>query len=329
MKGLLKFLFSLIIMAAVLVVGVRICDWVIFSDFYTNAVSVFQIPGVNEGYVPQGFDYDYQEETYLLTGYMSNGKASRVYVVDKAGVARYTELKEKNGEDYTGHTGGIAHFGDYIYITGSKGVDVFSYVDVREDKASTTYMGTVLTYNDPAYCATYDGYLFVGSFAGHDEIVADHEQTITPNGDINRSIITVFRLDESEQFGIDPTPKAVITATDLVQGMCFIGENKVVLSTSWGLAKSNLYVYDMDNIATDTSFDFKGTFEGEPFCFNGIKRYHLETKDIVETIVAPPMSEEILYRDGKIYVMNESASNKYIFGKFTSGFYTYAYIYRK
>ena len=37
-----------------------------------------------------------------------------------------------------------------------------------------------------------------------------------------------------------------------------------------------------------------------------------------------PMSEEIEIVDGKLYVMCESASNKYIFGKFTGGKWCYA-----
>ena len=37
-----------------------------------------------------------------------------------------------------------------------------------------------------------------------------------------------------------------------------------------------------------------------------------------------PMSEEIVTVEGQLYVMCESASNKYIFGKFTSAKYCYA-----
>ena len=37
------------------------------------------------------------------------------------------------------------------------------------------------------------------------------------------------------------------------------------------------------------------------------------------------MSEEIVYKDGRIYIMTESASNKYIFGKFMSGIEVYSY----
>ena len=47
--------------------------------------------------------------------------------------------------------------------------------------------------------------------------------------------------------------------------------------------------------------------------------YVIDSKTLVDTIEAPPMAEEIVYLDGKIWIMNESASNKYIFGKFTTG----------
>ena len=37
------------------------------------------------------------------------------------------------------------------------------------------------------------------------------------------------------------------------------------------------------------------------------------------------MSEEIILKDGRIVIMTESASNKYIFGKITSGRRIYGY----
>ena len=37
------------------------------------------------------------------------------------------------------------------------------------------------------------------------------------------------------------------------------------------------------------------------------------------------MSEEIIYSDGQVYVMTESACMKYVFGKLTTGSYVYGY----
>ena len=59
--------------------------------------------------------------------------------------------------------------------------------------------------------------------------------------------------------------------------------------------------------------------------------YYEDSASLVEsdTVEAPPMSEEIVYLDGKIWIMNESACNKYIFGKLTTGNYLYSVEYPK
>ena len=53
--------------------------------------------------------------------------------------------------------------------------------------------------------------------------------------------------------------------------------------------------------------------------------YYLESSILQKTVKAPPMAEELVYQDGKILIMNESASDKYIFGKLTRGKYVYGY----
>ena len=64
------------------------------------------------------------------------------------------------------------------------------------------------------------------------------------------------------------------------------------------------------------SFDIDG---------NNIPMIFLDSASLISDVVAPPMAEEILVRDGRIYIMNESASNKYIFGKFTTGSHVYSF----
>ena len=301
--------------------AVRVVDYVAFYSFYSNAQSTMNMPGINENYVPQGFDYDEQTGKYLATGYMSDKTASRVYVFDDNGEGYYTQLLKKNGNKYTGHTGGIAHFKDWLYITGGDGIDVFSYADVKAGKTTVKMQGDVKTHNDPAYCYIHNGYLFAGSYFYITDDVEAQEHVTTPAGNKNTAIITVFKLDETKPFGIDPTLRAVISTKDRAQGMCFTDDGDLVLSTSSGLSVSQLTVYDVSNVAT-TQGDIDGEFPiAAPW-------YNLEDNDVKTVISAPPMSEEIVYRDGKFYIMNESACNKYIFGKFTTGWWIYAYNYK-
>ena len=43
--------------------------------------------------------------------------------------------------------------------------------------------------------------------------------------------------------------------------------------------------------------------------------YYFDSTNLVSDLSAPPMSEGIEYHDGRIYISEEAASNKYIFGK--------------
>ena len=128
MKKALSIICSIILSLVFFVVGVlfavRIVDGVAFFPFYLKANPVYMAIGVTENYVSQGYDYDADKGVFLATGYMSDDTASRVYVIEENGDRYYTSLKKANGDDYTGHTGGITHYGDYVYITGSKGLDV-------------------------------------------------------------------------------------------------------------------------------------------------------------------------------------------------------------
>ena len=312
----------------VLLLGARLVDGIIFAKFYANSEPVFKIPGLSEGYVPQGFDYDEEQNAFLATGYMYGGEASRVYYIPENGEVRFTQLKTEDGEDYTEHTGGLAHNGEYLYVTGTTGLDVFSYADILAGAEETRQIGVIPTYNDPAYCHVENGYLFAGSYYYPDAYeTPQHERCTTPYGDENTSILVLFSLDDTAPFGVNPIPQGVFSTRMAVQGMCLADEGKIVLSTSYGLSASKLFIYDTA-IMTREVFTFEGeTGNGEPFSFPSTPVYYLDGYCLVETVKAPPMSEEILFLDGKFYVMNESACNKYIFGKFTTGLRVRAYTY--
>ncbi|MBE6702850.1 MAG: hypothetical protein E7585_05510 [Ruminococcaceae bacterium] len=330
-KILLGVLIGIICLVLLILLGFKLVDGIRHAAFYRKADGEMKMPGIRDGFVQQGFDYVEGEEAFLVAGYMKGEAASRVYLLRDDGSESYTELKKADGTDYRGHTGGIAHFGDYIYITGSKGLDVFSYQEILAGAKSAKCLGTVETYNDPAYCYTYNGYILVGSFyrPGNYETEA-YQRMATPGGDQNRSMMAVFQLDANAAFGIDPVMRAVISTPDQVQGMCINDNGKIVLSTSYGMASSKLLVYDVNKIAEPDVRAFAGTTkDGVDFSFSELPIYYLESSCQTEVIKAPPMSEELVYLDGKIYIMNESASNKYIFGKITTGRKIYAYSYNE
>lgn len=299
-----------LIVLAVLHIGVTVKYW----DYYKCSDSTFIIPGLMDNYVPQGFDWDEETDTYFMCGYMSDDTSSRVYVRNAAGYTSYSRLFYDDGTPYLKHAGGICHYGDFVFLAGDDGVDVFSLADILMGQ-DARMLGTILTGHDMAFCSFHDGYLFAGNFyyPEHYE-TPDHHRITTPAGDQNTSMITVFKADASCEFGIDPNAVAALSTPDKVQGICFT-EDSIVLSISWSLTDSNLLFYAADDIRV-----------GEVEVLTGkVPLYYLDSANLIHTAVLPPMSEELVYRDGRVEVMCESACNKYIFGKLVRGWQVFAY----
>lgn len=305
--GLLIFAFLVL---TILFAGVTVKYW----DYYRNADAVFAIPGLQHNIVPQGFHYMEDSDTYLMCGYMSDDTSSRVYVKPAKGRTYYCELYYADGQPYRKHAGGICVNGEFVYLAGDDGVDVFSLSEILEGN-DAQMLGTIPTGHDMAFCSFDNGYLFAGNFyfPGHYE-TPEHHRITTPAGDRNTSLITVFRADDSFEFGIDPKAVAAISTPDKVQGMCFT-EDGIVLSISWSLTDSNLLYYESDSERVGTVEVLSGE----------VPLYYLDSANLVHTAVLPPMSEELVYRSGRVEVMCESACNKYIFGKLIRGWQVFAY----
>ena len=319
---------GIVIASVLLAIGVaKVVERVIYADFYANARNEFGIPGLNEGFVPQGIDYVEEAEQMLMVGYMSNGKTGRVYCRDmRFGTVKCVELKEEDGSDYLGHTSGITCIGEYTLVTGDDGLDVFLSDDILLGREEACKVGEIKTYVTPAWCHIYEdetgSYILTGSFYREGSIyeTPDREHMTTPAGEKNHSIATVFRLDVDMPLHVNPSPVCAISTPDQMQGLCMTDDGDVVISTSWGASTSYLYIYDSEKIKESRSDESFEVTDGVR-----VPLYYLDSGSVTETIEAPPMSEEIVCVNDRLVIFNESASNKYLFGKFLSGYWLYSY----
>lgn len=308
--------------------------------FFSGATSDRQVPGIADGLVQQGFDYipaelDENDEIisdaiFLASGYMKDGSASRIYVtIGKS--TKAVSLYNSDNSAYTGHAGGIAHFGDLVYIADEDNngdVAVFSLADIlgedeNEDDGKATLKTTIDMPEDFAasFCTVNGDYLYVGRFAkeGHEKYGRVDDHKVTVGDETNSSLILAYKLDATKDNGLlNGKPSFAISITDLVQGMCFAADNRIILSTSWSISASHLYFYEIDLSLSDTGI-VKEIGEDEiPVHFLGSDALKLDLK-------CPPMAEEMVFVDGRVYIMNESASKKYIFGNFIGGRKLYSY----
>ncbi len=318
LKGMLIALTALVLFVLFVLSAFSLGERIMFWSFYSNAERYDKIPGLWDKFVPQGYNKVEGKDMRLACGYMSDGSASRIYVLRDGEDALCVEMKNGDGSDSKSHTGGIAVLGDYAYVAGDTGCDVFSLADILDGDGKATRLFCVNTINDPAYCLIKDNILYCGSFyrEGNYETPASHRMT-TPAGDQNTAIISAYTLDTVSGRALSEVPDFVISTTALVQGMTFIDEKTVALATSYGIAKSHLYIYDIEALEADKNgFDVNGT---------SVPLYHLDSSRLTRDIVAPPMAEQIFFDNGYIYIITESASMKYLFGKLTSGGFVYGY----
>ena len=93
----------------VLLHGIRGYFRIPVSEYYKNSEKAFVIPGLSDGMTHQGLAYDSENDTFLITGYRSDGNASQVSVVSKADgkEVKRLNLANEDGSAFTGHVGGI------------------------------------------------------------------------------------------------------------------------------------------------------------------------------------------------------------------------------
>lgn len=332
MKKGLRILFIVIIALAALValvlLGFRLVMRIPVSSYYRASEKAFVIPGLDESFVPQGFHYDEEKGYFLVSGYSAKSNTpSAIYVLnaESGEIVGKALLHKEDGEVFTGHSGGIARNGDYIYIAGGSGrcLYVFSYTDIlaagmggsvnRLGKFSLKYSDE--DYQGTSFVSVSGDRLIVGEYRTEtDYSYPDSHKVTTAAGDEHGGLAMEFMLDPKGPYGISANPTRVFSIRDYVQGI-WMEEGKIYLSTSHGLTHSLIYAYDESKAVEEGTIKIIG---------RTLPLYSLDRVSLEATYKIAPMSEELFVKDGKLYIMCESACSKYIFGKFIGGKWCYA-----
>ncbi len=318
---------ALLCLVLLVLLGAHLLTPVIYNEYFTIAEKEFIIPGLSEGFVPQGFEYVDEENVYLQCGYMSDGSASRIYILPEGeeNNPRYITLESSYGKPYTGHTGGITCSGNFVWLANDgEGEDnciwVLSLEEIlaAENGTAVKLAKSFKPENRAAYCFADEEYLWTGEFYRPEEYptAETHAMTAANNTEHN-AIICAYPLDSESELGItDTAPEVILSVTDHVQGFTR-AEDCFILSTSYGFTSSH-HLYYKDNLedTADSTLTVNGT---------EVPVWFLDSQSLVADMEMPPMNEEPVVRDGKMYVLTESACKKYIFGNFIRGRHVYSY----
>ena len=283
---------------------------------------------------------------YVLLSYYpkNSSQPSQIVVVDRKtakAVKRFPLYKSK-GNAYTGHAGGIAVAGKYLWVaSGNKilGFDVQEIIDFigdtktqakavdglpkSLDKLPAKNLTAVKSYSvdSKASYVSFDGkYIWVGDFtksssSGY-EPVKHHKimgrncwiagYLVDSNG-YPKSNTQYTYTSGNDKYKVNK-PDAVIAMRESVQGMA-VCDNYVALTVSYGAANSKLAVYNNPLKADSTEITYKP--EGQSKSFK-VKAFELtDKKNWVNTVKLAAGAEDLEYDGENLYVTFECSSKNY------------------
>lgn len=311
------FIIDCLLLAIVIVLCFFVYIWY-YGDSYEDFESFtqrFEIPALDDGVVPQGLAN--HEDEFFISNYMINGSASRVYYIDGGDEEKYVTFTY-DGEEYKGHCGGIATDGNYFWMCSDNYIYTASYAEIV-NTASVDGGVVELTsrvtveFNEAAYLFYSGGNLYVGEFYREQNYPTDESHHITtPSGDENTAITLVYETASNES-GISETPIFALSTTERIQGFAAV-DDKICLSQSYGLSNSHILVYDCQTLFGDsamTSSEYEENFGTITIGGVQLRLYYLGSHNLINDYEIPCMSEGLCVYDGEVYVLFESAGNKY------------------
>ena len=297
-----------------------------YTDFLDMAEKLFLIPGLKQVLTPQGIAVCPTTGRTYISAYSVDGIPSAVAVTEADTnelVAEYY-LYNADGTPFASHVGGIALTDTHMYLSdtvdaqGNYRIAAIPLKDLPAEGAhDITVTETIVMAMSPPMLNYSGGYLWVGNFyhpkADYDLSPNMPYTTQAEDGSAYGCYILGFDMSQGHSRLLSgesyPMPDVILAAPDRIQGITLAGENKAVLSQSYGRANdASLLVYDLD---IHEEPDLELALNGQ-----NIPTYLLDGHRLVQTINSIPMTEGLATTsDGRVLVLYESGAIRYEDGK--------------
>ena len=294
----------LIILAALYLAVYFFGESVFYAKLYKNASKGAPIPGFEDGFVPQGVTAAGTSSDTLICGYMEGDANSRIYRVQMDGTVTKILLLKEDGSAYTGHAGGFSVSGQYIYVSNAQKIFVLDREAVltAKDGDQVAFIGHFDVPCRSSFCSTDGEMLYVGEYHTKGYETDESHKTDTADG-VYQAMVFAYRLSPDGEFGIENTeiPAAAYAICDIVQGFAMLPDGTAVASCSAGFVSSHLRFYNAGGEA-DSVFPYKG---------KALPLYVLDSRRATKTVSLPRMSEDLEYRNKRLYIGFEGGAKKF------------------
>ena len=272
------------------------------NDFRCLSNHSFSIPGLEDGYVPQGICALDGNDVFLISCYNKDKASSVIYLVNRSlDIIKKTYLYNSDNSPFTGHVGGIASNGTWVWICSENEIYTINY-DLLESSNDTIQLTTFQSY---PICTSYlywDGNsLWVGEYFQYPFYPVNQKHRSYYDTEKFNALSLCYGVDMTT--GLTTTLKSGLYVPNKVQGMVVLNDSIILSESFWSFEKSAITKYSLDSNSERS---------GEIEIANQTIPVSYLSSDLIEwSLPAPPMAEGISIIDNKCYVLFESGSDLY------------------
>ena len=263
------------------------------------------IPGLKQGFIPQGITYLPGEDALLFAGYSSKDENSALISVNRqtGELLRQVRLNNVDGSKYTGHAGGVCATETDIYVSNNHKLFRISLETYNKlpFNASCAFEAEIPVPVNSSYCSYMDGILWVGEFQYGGDYPTDASHRVSTADGLQRAWTCGYVIREGQDFS---APDYILSMTERIQGMTVLN-GKIYLSQSNG-RRNDSVLYRYGDVLNE---DADGTVE-----VNGrtVPMWILDSTCREDALMCPPMTECLCTIGEEIYVVFESAAETYM-----------------
>ncbi len=287
-----------------------------FIAYNERAEKFCENPDTDSDFVPQGLAYSDHLDKVLICGYMNTEGNSRIYVIDPVSgeTEKYVSLIEVDGDDYTGHCGGIATFEGNAWVVSGKYARRLPLDTLKnaENGSSVQFVDRFNTGTRASYANCSNGILWIGEYHkdGNDYVTEDSHHLTSPNGEKMSAWTCGYVLESGNPQGFSyngkskdiVAPDFILETESMCQGFTQLPDGRFVTSISGKITKSELNFYEnVLNGEADGTVEVAG---------KDVNLYFLDGAVKTDSLKALPRSEGVDVYNGKLLVLYESGCRK-------------------
>ena len=305
-KVILILLICILTLASVSVAGIYSYNYVRCAEFYSSAEDEGKIPGISDGFVPEG--YCAVPDGVAVSGHMNESGAARIYLIKKDGEISYTNLIREDGKPFISRASGIEFYKKYLYVTGSEGLYMFYYEDLLEKLPEAEYYGVIDTHITPEWCEIFDRRLYVGSNSDKTENIPSFQKVKYGTEEFT-DLIMVYEIDPGVKYCINDSPLCIIASPSGVEGMFASNSGYALTRTeSSYLSYLDFYVLEIGEVGSVVLND---SIEGA----RQIPCYYFSETARTYRMKIPAGSQDTVSFNSRLYFVNLSGSDGIYVGR--------------